>query len=77
MKDLSFVAINKKIPVVLSNMIRHIDGNESENMSSAISLYTHVKVRFSKTQSKYLAETQLLLNKSKFEYRIGPSGLTA
>lgn len=75
MKDLSHIALNQKIPVILTNMIRQIDDRETENMLSAISLYSHIRIRFSKTQSKYVAEPQWLLNQTKFEYKINASGL--
>jgi len=75
MKDLSQMAIDYKIPIVLTNMIRNIEGNEIENMNSAISIYAHIKVKLSKIKSKYLAEPQWLLNKTSFEYKIGPNGL--
>ena len=74
--DLSLIAINQKIPVVITNMIRNIDGKEVENMRKAIDLFTHIKIKLSKNSSKYYGEVEWLLNHDKFYYEIGSSGLS-
>jgi len=75
MHDLSLISIKKKIPIVVTNMIRHIDQKELENMAKAIDLYTHVKIRLSKINSKFKCESQWLKNKISFIYIITSSGL--
>lgn len=75
MHDLSFIAIRKKIPIMVTNMIRQIDGKEVENMKKAIDLYTHVKIRLSRVNSKFRCESQWLTNKLKLNYTIVSSGL--
>jgi hypothetical protein len=49
MHELSFYAITNKIPIVITNMIRNMDGKEVENMASSIdSFYTYTKFIFLK-----------------------------
>ena len=50
MHELSKFAITKKIPIVVTNMIRTIEGKEVENMKSAIDPFTHIKIQLSKNQ---------------------------
>ena len=76
MRQLSLVSINKKIPVVITNMIRNIEGKEMENMKSAIDLFTHIKIKLSKTSSKFKGEIKWLNQTNHFSYQINSSGLT-
>ena len=76
MRQLSLVSINKKIPVVITNMIRNIENREVENMKSAVDPFTHIKIKLSKISSKFKGETQWLTNKNYFSYKITKSGLT-
>jgi len=76
MKRLSQIALETKIPILLTNMIRKIDDTEQENMDSIISLYTHIKIKLVKTQSQYIG--QVLINplqKNQFSYTITKRGL--
>ena len=75
MHDLALISIKKKIPIVVTNMIRHINGKETENMATSVDLYTHLKIRLCKSNSKYSCKVQWLLNKTSFDYKITPSGL--
>ncbi len=74
--DLSLIALTKKIPIVITNMIRNMGDKEVENMRRAIDLYTHIKIHLSKNSSKYHGEVNWLLNHDTFTYQIGSSGLT-
>jgi len=76
MRQLSLVSINKKIPIVIINMIRNVDGKEVENMKSAIDIFTHVKIKLAKTSSKFNGEIIWLNNKNYFSYQINASGLS-
>ncbi len=75
MHQLSGVAINKKIPVVITNMIRNIEDKEVENMKSAIDPFTHVKIKLSKISAKFKGEINWLIHKNYFSYTITSSGL--
>ena len=75
MHELSLVSINKKIPVVITNMVRNIEGKEVENMKSAIDLFTHIKIKLSRTSSKFTGEVKWLSHQYEFSYSIGKCGL--
>ena len=77
MHELSKIAITKKIPIIITNMIRTIEDKEVENMKSAIDPFTHVKIHLSKNSSKYKGKVYWALNKENFSYKIDISGLTA
>ena len=74
--DLSLIALTKKIPIVITNMIRNMGDTEVENMRKAIDLYTHFKIKLSKNHSKYRGEVDWLLNHHTFSYKIDSSGLS-
>ena len=48
MHDLSLIAIQKKIPIVVTNMIRKIDEIEKEHLETSISIFTHMKIKLTK-----------------------------
>ena len=76
MHDLSLMAINDHIPVVITNMIRSFDEKDVENMRKSIDLFTHIKIKLSKKESKYQGEVSWLLNHHTFSYFIDSSGLS-
>ena len=76
MHELSKFAIAKKIPIIVSNMIRTIEGKEVENMKSAIDPYTHIKIHLSKSSSKFKGKIYWALNSEYFFYKIHVSGLS-
>jgi len=75
MHDLSTLAIDYEIPIVITNMIRNIDGMEVENMRNAIDLFTHIKIKLSKNSNRFFGEASWLLNKLSFSYVINKSGI--
>jgi len=76
MHELSKFAITKKIPIVITNMIRNIEGKEVENMKSAIDHFTHIKIHLSKISSKFKGKIYWALNKEFFSYKIHTLGLS-
>ena len=76
MNELSKFAITKRIPIVVTNMIRTIDGKEVENMKSAIDPFTHIKIQLSKNSTKFDGKIYWALNKQNFSYKIHVLGLT-
>ncbi len=56
MHMLSLIAIQKKIPIVLTNSVRGSGHEETENLDKSISMFTHRKVRLSKIGQKFTAE---------------------
>ena len=76
MHELSKFAITKKIPIVVTNMIRNIDDKEVENMQSAIDPFTHIKIHLFKNSSNFNGEIYWALKKEKFSYTITKIGLS-
>ena len=76
MHDLSNFAISNKIPIVVTNMIRNIDSIEMENMKSAISFFTHIKIQLIKDQSKLKGKINWALKSELFSYKIDHLGLS-
>ena len=76
MHELSKFAITKKIPIVVTNMIRNMDDKEVENMQSAINPFTHIKIHLFKNSSNFNGEIYWALKKEKFSYTITKIGLS-
>jgi len=76
MHELSLYAATNKIPIVITNMIRSMDGKEVENMASAIDLFTHIKIHLFKNLSSFNGEIYSPFNKEFFSYTITTSGIS-
>ena len=76
MHNLSKLAITKKIPIIITNMIRMANDVEVENMQNAIDLYTHIKIHFFKNLSKFNGQIYWALKKENFSYTINKIGLS-
>ena len=76
MHNLSNFAITKKIPIIITNMIRTSDGKEIENMQNAIDPFTHVKIHLFKNSSKFHGQIYWALKKENFSYKINKIGLS-
>ena len=75
MHKLSNFAITNQTPVVITNMIRNIEGKEVENMKSVIDHFTHIKIHLFKN-SKFKGKIYWALDKKYFSYKINTSGLS-
>lgn len=76
MRQLSQIAREKKIPILIVNMVRKIDDNEQENLDSIISLYTHIKIRMAKNSTKYQGQVFIdPAKKNQFSYTITKEGV--
>jgi len=76
MHELSSYAVSHKIPIVITNMIRNSNEQEVENMSTAIDLFTHIKIHLFKNSSIYNGEISSPFNKEHFSYTITSSGMS-
>ena len=76
MHNLSNFAITKKIPIIITNMIRTSNGEEIENMKNAIDLFTHIKIHLFKNASKFNGQIYWALKKENFSYTINKTGLS-
>ena len=54
MHNLSSIAIDGKIPIIVTNIVRTINKHEKENLEESISMYTHTKIKLSKNDNGYL-----------------------
>jgi DNA repair protein RAD51 len=76
MHDLSLIAIQKKIPIVVTNMIRKIDEIEKEHLDKSISIFTHIKIKLTKKGTNYYGEILSPIHrKMKFSYLITKNGI--
>jgi DNA repair protein RAD51 len=76
MHKISNFAITKKIPIIVTNMIRTRDGKEIENMQNAIDPFTHIKIHLFKNASKFNGQIYWALKKENFSYIITKIGLS-
>ena len=76
MHNLSNFAITKKIPIIITNMIRTSDGKEIENLQNAIDPFTHIKIHLTKNSSKFHGQIYWALKKENFSYTINKKGLS-
>ncbi len=77
MHDLANFAISNRIPIVVTNMIRNLDGKEIENMKSAIDPFTHIKIHLTKNSSKFNGKIYSPFIEKSFSYTIDKSGLSS
>ena len=76
MRELSLYAVTHKVPIVITNMIRNSNEQEVENMSTAIDLFTHIKIHLFKNASIFNGEIYSPFNKESFSYEITTLGLS-
>ncbi|WP_428325042.1 ATPase domain-containing protein [Nitrosopumilus sp.] len=77
MHDLANFTISNKIPIVITNMIRNLEGKEIENMKGAIDPFTHIKIHLTKNLSKFNGKVYSPFIENSFSYIIGKSGLSS
>ena len=76
MHSLSSIAINRKIPIIVTNIVRTIDKREKENLDESISMYTHTKIKLSKGDNGYFCQVISPFDNKKFQYTITSKGIT-
>src|SRR3989344_1564527 len=64
MHELSFISIQKKLPIIVTNMIRQIDDLEKENLAKSISMFTHIKIKLLKKEIVYQITKEGLVDSS-------------
>jgi len=76
MHDLSFLAIEKKIPIIITNQIRQIDDHVIENLFNSINHFIHLKIKLRKNGMVYEGEVlPSFLTTKKFTYSIDYTGI--
>ena len=76
MQNLASVAINTKIPIVVTNIIRSFNEHEQENLEKSIGMFTHTKIRLEKNVNGFQCQVVSPFIDKKFQYNITSSGLT-
>ena len=76
MQNLSSIAIDGKIPIIITNMVRTINKHEKENLEESISMYIHTKLKLSKNGNGYSCQAISPFDNKKFQYTITSQGLT-
>lgn len=76
MHGLSLHAVGKKIPIVVTNMVRIMDDKEVENMQTAIDPFIHIKISLFRENSNFFGNAAWMQNSLGFSYKINPEGLT-
>ena len=77
MHTLSSIAIDNQIPIIVTNIVRTINKHEKENLEESISMYTHTKIKLSKSSNGYSCQVISPFDNKKFQYTITSSGLTS
>ena len=76
MHNLSSIAIDHRLPIIVINMVRSINKYEKENLEESISMYIHTKIKLSKNGNGYSCQVVSPFNNKKFQYTITSNGLT-
>tara|TARA_B100001765_G_scaffold114644_1_gene71377 strand:+ start:455 stop:1099 length:645 start_codon:yes stop_codon:yes gene_type:complete len=76
MQNLTSIAINAKIPIIVTNIIRTFKGHEEENFEKSIGMFTHIKLRLKKNTNGFLCQVVSPFINKKFQYNITSNGLT-
>ncbi|MFB5646319.1 MAG: ATPase domain-containing protein, partial [Nitrosopumilaceae archaeon] len=75
MHDLSLLAIENKIPIIITNGIRNFNNTEKEILEKPISMFTHVKIKLSKKGKLFNGIVSTALSQHEFSYHISSNGL--
>jgi len=76
MHNLSSIAIDCKIPIIVTNIVRTVNKHEKENLEESISMYTHTKIKLSKGDNRYFCQAISPFDNKKFQYTITSRGIT-
>jgi len=76
MHNLSSIAINDKIPIIITNIVRTVNKHEKENLEESISMYIHTKIKLSKNNNVYSCQAISPFDNKQFQYTITSKGLT-
>ena len=76
MHTLSGIAIDSKIPIIVTNIVRTINKHEKENLEESISMYIHTKIKLSKNNNGYSCQAISPFANKQFQYTITSKGLT-
>ena len=76
MRSLAELAIDKKIPVIITNQLMTSNNTEYEKFNHSIDNYTHQKIKLEKQKDHYLGTVSFPFSqKTQFYYKIEKIGL--
>ena len=76
MHELSSIAIEKKIPVIVTNQLLKKQETEYEKLDYVIKNFTHQQIKLEKIKNYYQCEVyHPFINKQHFCYSFGPTGI--
>jgi len=76
MHKLSTIALEKKIPVIVTNQLLRKEEIEYEKLDFVIRNFTHQQIKLEKIKNYYQGEVNHpLIKKQKFSYNFGPAGI--
>ena len=75
MHELALLAIQKNIPIVITNGIRNFDDIEKEMLEKPLNMHTHVKIKLSKKGESFLGTVTTVMSQNNFSYLISSNGL--
>jgi len=76
MHNLSSIAIDGKIPIIVTNIVRTVNTHEKENLEESISMYLHTKIKLSKNNYGYSCQAISPFANKQLQYTITSKGLT-
>lgn len=74
--SLSSLSSERKIPIIITNMVRNIEGQEIESLGKTINLFCHTKIRLAKQGKKLIARVLTPYKSGEFYYQIRPEGIS-
>lgn len=77
MRNLSMFAIENKITVLLTNVMRTINNKHIENHETMMNVFTHAKIKLEQIDDKYQCTCFTAFEKTRFYFKIKPSGLVS
>lgn len=75
MKELSLRAIENNIPIVFTNTVRNIEGQELENLQKQVRLFTHLRLQLVKNNSYFFCNAFLMDKQIQIKYNLSTTGL--
>jgi DNA repair protein RAD51 len=77
MQNLASIAINKKIPIIVTNIVRNVDEQEKENLEKSIDMYTHIKINLIKKNGEFFCKVISPFQNESFAYVKTLDGLSS
>ena len=74
--SLSLLALERKIPIIITNMVKNFEGQEIESLEKTINLFCHTKIRLIKQGRKLIARVLSPYKSGEFYYQVRSEGIS-